>query len=311
MKIKNIELDNPIILSPMAGAGDFAFRAICRQFGADLSYTEMISVKGLKYNSERTKKMLYCLEDENPKAVQLFGSDEQDFFDACKMPEIEEFDIIDLNFGCPVQKVFSNEEGSALLDKPNQIYKIVSACVKATDKPVTAKIRLGVDEKKVNGIEIAKICEDAGASLVTVHGRLRSQMYSGVVDYEQIAKIKASVKIPVIGNGDIVDKTSLEKMRQTGVDGVSLARGALGSPWIFAILKQKDIQIDKIEVIKKHINLLQTKFADEWIVKYFRKHFLWYLKGYNCPTLKVELSRTDNLQVAIKKLEDFFAKNSN
>ncbi len=316
IKIGKSIFKNPIFLSPMAGVGDFAFRAICRKFGADLSYTEMISVKALLHKNKKTENMLFCLPEEKPSAVQLFGNDESDYEKVLKLEALSNFDFFDLNFGCPAPKIFNNGEGSALLKNPYKIYKIISSCVRATKKPITAKIRIGIDEKSINGCEVARACEDAGASLLTVHGRVRQQMYSGKVNYEEIAKIKTSTKIPVIGNGDIVDEVSYKKMLETKVDGVSLARGALGKPWIFSILKseKKQIKVNEqsnllINCLNEHVRLLRTKYDDKFLNLHLRKHFLWYLKGYNAPTLKLEICHMDDLDFMVEKLEAFLKNN--
>lgn len=306
MKIKHLEFSNPIFLSPMAGAGDFAFRALCRQHGADFSYTEMISVAGLVHNSEKTKKLLYTLEGEHPCGVQLFGDNPDDFAFAVKMPELKKFALIDLNFGCPAPKIFKNNAGSALLAFPEKIQKIVSACVANTDKPVTCKIRLGIDDKTINAVEIAKICEHAGASAITVHGRTKMQNYSGSVDLEEIAKVKASVKITVIGNGDITDKESYEKMLSTGVDGVSLARASLGRPWIFNELKGVKDNSVPIEIIRQHVEYMSLIYDKKFLIKYFRKHLLWYLKNYKANDLKLEICKNENLGEILDKMEKFY-----
>lgn len=305
MKIKQLEFCNPIFLSPMAGVGDFAFRALCRQHGADFSFTEMISVAGLVHNSAKTKKLLFTTEQEKHCGVQLFGGNEDEFVLAVKMPELQKFDIIDLNFGCPAPKIFKNNAGSALLSNPEKIKKIVMACVQNTDKPITCKIRLGIDDNSINAVEIAKICEQAGASAITVHGRTKMQNYSGRVNYDEIAKVKKAVKIPVIGNGDICDKESYQKMLETGVDGVSLARASLGRPWIFNEIKGAKENIDTYEIIKQHIEKMRLEYDDKFLTKYFRKHLLWYLKNYRANELKLEVCKLENLDEILQKIEMF------
>lgn len=306
MNIKHLKFSNPIFLSPMAGVGDFAFRALCREHGADFSFTEMISVAGLVHNSAKTKKLLFTLEEEMPCGVQLFGDNEDEFAMAVKMPELKKFDIIDLNFGCPAPKIFKNNAGSALLSNPEKIRKIVTACVQNTSKPITCKIRLGIDNKSINAVEIAKICEQAGASAITVHGRTKLQSYSGVVDYDEIAKVKAAVNIPVIGNGDICDKESYKKMLATGVDGVSLARASLGRPWIFNELKGINENISTFDVIKKHIEKMKLQYDEKFLTKYFRKHLLWYLKNYRASELKLDICKLESLEEILQKIEKFF-----
>lgn len=309
MNIKHLKFDNPIFLSPMAGVGDYAFRALCRQRGADFSFTEMISVAGLVHNSVKTKKLLFTLPQEMPCGVQLFGDNEQQFALAVKMPELQKFDIIDLNFGCPAPKIFKNNSGSALMAHPEKIKKIVAACVQNTTKPVTCKIRLGIDDKTINAVEIAKICEEAGASAITVHGRTKAQGYSGTVNYDEIVKVKAAVKIPVIGNGDICDKESYEKMLATGVDGVSLARASLGRPWIFNELKGIIENVSTFDIIKQHVEKMKLQYDEKFLTKYFRKHLLWYLKNYRANQLKLDVCKLENLDEILKKIEVFFQNN--
>ena len=306
MKIKHLEFSKPIFLSPMAGVGDFAFRALCREHGADFSFTEMISVAGLIHNSVKTKKLLFTLPTEMPCGVQLFGDNEEEFAQAVKMPELEKFDVIDINFGCPAPKIFKNNAGSALLSNPDKIKKIVTACVQNTSKPITCKIRLGIDDKSINAVQIAKICERAGASAITVHGRTKKQNYSGNVDYEEIAKVKAAVNIPVIGNGDVCDKESYNRMLQTGVDGVSLARASLGRPWIFNEVKGINENICVIDIIKNHVEKMRLQYDEKFLIKYFRKHLLWYLKNYRANELKLEICKLENLDEILKKIETFF-----
>jgi tRNA-dihydrouridine synthase B len=307
MKIKNLDFgENAIFLSPMAGVADFSYRALCREYGADFSFTEMVSCKGLLYDSERTNKMLFTLEQEKFCGIQLFGSEPEDFAKVVKMPQLEKFDIIDINFGCPAQKVFKNGEGSALLQYPQRVYEIVKAAVSNTKKPVTAKIRLGINEENFNGPEIARLIEKAGASAIFVHGRYREQQYSGKVDYELIKKIKQSVSIPVIGNGDITDLESLQKMRDTGVDAVSLARASMGKPWIFASLKGKELEIAPYGVFKRYVEKLKLQFSEEFLSKYLRKHALWYLKGYNSIEVKTKVASAESVEELLKDMEEFF-----
>lgn len=307
MKIKNLDFgNNAIFLSPMAGVADYSYRGLCRKFGADFSFTEMISCKGLIYDSERTNQMLFTLEEEDSCGVQLFGSDPEDFAKVVKMPQLQKFDIIDINFGCPAQKVFKNGEGSALLQYPQKVYEIVKAAASNTDKPVTAKIRLGINQENFNGVEIARLIEKAGASAIFVHGRYKDQGYSGSVDYELIKKIKQSVKIPVIGNGDITDEKSLQKMLATGVDAVSLARASMGKPWIFAQLKGKSVEFEKFQVFKQYVDGLKIKFSDEHLSRYLRKHALWYLKGCSCLETKKRVANAQSLEIILNELERFF-----
>ena len=233
-KIGDIELKSRIVLAPMAGICNSAFRKIIKEMGCGLIYAEMVSDKALVYNSKKTENMLYMEECERPLAQQIFGSDKETFVIAAKkIYEEMRPDIIDINMGCPVPKVaLRAQAGSALLKSPEKIREIVEAVVKAVPIPVTVKIRAGWDSNSINAVEVAKICEEAGASAITVHGRTRSQGYSGSVDYDIIKKVKDSVSIPVIGNGDIVDIESAKRMFATGVDAIMIGRGCLGNPWL-------------------------------------------------------------------------------
>ena len=237
LKIGNVELANPYILAPMAGVTDLPFRLLCKEQGAGLLCMEMISAKAIQYKNKNTRALLEIHPKEEPVSLQLFGSDPDVISEIAK--EIEElpFAILDINMGCPVPKIVRNGEGSALMNQPKQVYEIVKKTVKAIRKPVTVKIRKGFNDESINAVEIAKIIEDAGASAVAVHGRTREQYYSGKADWDIIRQVKEAVKIPVIGNGDVVSgESAIAMMEQTGCDGVMIGRGAQGNPWIFSEL---------------------------------------------------------------------------
>ena len=302
MKIGNIEVGN-LFLAPLAGVSEIGFRIVCKMCGADTTCTEMINAKAMRFGNENTKQLLLTEENENIKIVQIFGNSAEDLAKVCASKELEKFDIIDLNFGCPAPKIVKNGEGSALLKDLNKLEEIVKACVNATDKPVTAKFRIGFEEGHNVAVEVAKICERNGIKAITVHGRTREQMYSGKVDYETIKKVKQSVSIPVIGNGDVFDKESYQKMLDTGVDGVMIARGALGRPWIFAELKNLPTP-NKMEIIKKHIEVLRKYYSESWICTNIRKHLLWYAQGVEgAAKIRLKLATTTNLDEALSLLE--------
>ena len=240
MKIGNVEIKNNVFLAPMAGITDLAYRSICKEFGAGLVYTEMISAKGIYYNDEKTKLLTQIDEKERPVAIQIFGSDADIMANVAKRMS-EKADIIDINMGCPAPKVIKNDDGSKLMLNPVLIDEITYKVVKSSTVPVTVKIRKGWNDENVNAVEIAKILEKNGVSAVAVHGRTREQFYSGIADWDIIKKVKESVNIPVIGNGDIIDIDSANKMIEyTGCDAIMVGRAALGKPWIFKeIIEQK------------------------------------------------------------------------
>lgn len=306
MKIGNINFTSSIFLAPMAGVADASFRQLCYELGADLTYTEMVSVKALLHNNKKTFKLLKVY-DNTPTAVQLFGHDKEDFVKVIKSGNIDNFDIIDINMGCPAPKIVKNGDGSALLKNIDLAREIISACVNATDKPITVKFRIGFELDNNIAVKFAKMCEQAGASAICVHGRTREQFYSGKVDYETIKLVKSSVNIPVIGNGDITDIESYKKMLQTGVDGVMIGRGTLGNPEIFAILKGKKYP-DKLSIITRHIQLIKEHNA---ITPEVKKHLLWYLNGLkSTKDIKVQIVN-NNIKDAITILEKYFESQQN
>lgn len=299
-KIGNVLIENRIVLAPMAGVCNSAFRKIIKEMGVGLIYAEMVSDKALLYDSKKTKDMLYMEECERPIAQQIFGSDKDTFVEAAKY--VENYmrpDIIDINMGCPVPKVaVKAQAGAALLKNPDKIKEIVSAVVEAVSVPVTVKIRSGWDSNSINAVEVAKICEVAGASAITIHGRTRAQGYSGVVDYDIIKKVKESVSIPVIGNGDIVDIESAKRMFATGVDAIMIGRGCLGNPWLIRELVSyfdRGIVIDKvgykerIEMCFHHLDYLMKIKCEKVAVLEMRSHIAWYIKGLpDCVSVKNE-----------------------
>lgn len=311
-KIGNVEIKNQVVLAPMAGISNTSFRKIIKKMGAGLIYAEMVSDKAIVYGSAKTLDLLKMADEERPIAQQIFGSDVKSFVAAAKF--VEKYmhpDIIDINMGCPVPKVaIKNQAGSALMKNPDKIYEIVKAVKESVDLPITVKIRSGWDEKSINAVEVAQIIEKAGASAVTVHGRTRSQGYSGNADWDIIKKVKATVKIPVIGNGDIKSCYDAKRMLdETGCDAVMIGRGVLGNPWLIKEcvdylkngLEPEEISIqDKITMVKKHFELLCEDKNEKLALLQIKSHFHWYLKGI--PNAK-ELKQKINL---IKTKEDFY-----
>lgn len=289
LTIGNVELKNNVILAPMAGVTDLPFRLLCKEQGAALVCTEMVSAKAILYNNKNTKALLEMHPDEAPVSLQLFGSDPVIISEMAKRIEELPFAILDINMGCPVPKVVNNGEGSALMKNPKLAGEIVSAVSKAIKKPVTVKIRSGFDKDHINAVEMAKIMEDSGAAAIAVHGRTREQYYSGEADWEIIARVKETVSIPVIGNGDVTDCESAAKLlKQTGCDGIMIGRAARGNPWIFrqvtAYLDDGTIlplptSEERKAMILRH-GRLQLEYKGEYTgVREMRKHVSWYTAG--------------------------------
>lgn len=322
MKIGNVELDGQVILAPMAGVCNSAFRKICKEMGCALVCAEMVSDKGMIYNSKKTKDMLYFEECERPISQQIFGSDKETFVEAAKLVyEIMHPDIIDINMGCPVPKVaVKSQAGSALLKNPELIYEIVSSVKEAVPVPVTVKIRSGWDFNSINAVEVAKICEKAGASAITVHPRTRSQLYSGKADLNIIKAVKENVQIPVIGNGDIVDIESAKHMLEyTKCDAIMIGRGVLGNPWLIkeidtclktGIELEKPTYKERIDMCYKHLDYLLKIKPETIAVLEMRSHIAWYIKSMPnhkevsalCFKAKTKEEITEILDNYLKKL---------
>lgn len=289
MRIGKVELESNILLAPMAGVTDKAFRMIVKPFGPALMYTEMVSGKGLFYKSKKTADLLTADESEKPVAVQIFGHDADIMAEIANSALEYGAAVIDINMGCPAPKIVNNGDGCALMKSPETAAKVISAVCRAVDVPVTVKFRAGWDDKSINAVEFAKIAEQSGASAVTVHGRTREQFYSGTADLDIIKAVKAAVKIPVIGNGDIIDGGSAAHMLEyTGCDGIMVGRAAEGNPWIFkeisaylkdgTVLPPPDLD-ERREVALKHLGLLVEFKGEHRGVLEGRKHMAWYFKG--------------------------------
>ncbi|MBQ3235820.1 MAG: tRNA-dihydrouridine synthase [Clostridia bacterium] len=279
IKIGKIETQNNVFFAPLAGFSDFAMRDICALSGAGLCFTEMVSCKGLKYTPDASSELLYKNPSEKITAVQIFGSDEEVMGEIARSEYIAPFDIIDINMGCPVPKIYTNGEGSALLADLKQASKIISS-VKKSQKPVSVKIRIGLTEGNFVTEEFAKMAEDSGADMLTVHGRVRTAYYQGEVNYREIAKAKNAVSIPVIANGGIFTKEDADKMiEQTGADGVMVARGALENPLIFEEILGVKCGYSLKELISRQTDLLKQRYGAERSAIMFRKQAAYYLKG--------------------------------
>ena len=316
LKIGNVELENNLILAPMAGVTDLPFRLLCKEQGAALCCMEMVSAKGIYYNNKNTESLLTVDERERPVSLQLFGSDPEIMAAMAARIEHRNFDILDINMGCPVPKVVNNGDGSALMKNPVLAGKIIEGMVKAIDKPVTVKIRKGFDDEHINAVEMAHVAQESGAAAVAVHGRTREQFYSGKADWSIIADVKAAVSIPVIGNGDILDAKDVIAMKeQTGCDGFMIGRGAQGNPWIFHQILHyfetgemigKPPMEEMVKTMLRHAKL-QIEFKGDYLgIREMRKHAAWYTAGYKgASKLRGRINDVESYDELEQLFEDF------
>jgi len=316
IKIGNIELKNNVVLAPMAGYTDAAFRSLCAEQGAALTYTEMISAKALYYHNKNTKPLLQVADNEGPVALQLFGNDPELLAEEAAKLEDGPYDIFDVNMACPVPKVVNNGEGSALMLQPEKVEAIVTTMVKRLKKPVSVKIRKGFDEEHVNAEEIARIAEGSGASLIAVHGRTRVQMYHGKADPDIIRRVKEAVKIPVFGSGDIYCRADAQRMlRETGADGIMAARGARGNPWIFREIldpgfikpgpeEVKRMILRQFALMVEYAERMGEKNAEYGAVRQMRKHVGFYVAGLkHASSIRGQINQCETKQQFCSVLE--------
>lgn len=318
-KIGDVNIPGRVILAPMAGVTDLPFRLLCKEKGADLIYTEMVSAKGIYYRSKNTEALLEVREEERPVALQLFGSDPEIVSEMAKRIEDRNFDILDINMGCPVPKVVNNGEGSALLKNIPLAEKVIRKTVEATCKPVTVKFRRGFQNGEEQALELAKAAEAAGAAAVAVHGRTREQYYSGQADWNIIRRIKETVSIPVIGNGDIFSGKDAERMfEQTGCDAIMVGRGARGNPWIFTQIKhflQTGEELPKpdlrelADMILRHARMQMEWKGELYGMREMRTHFAWYTSGYpHSAAMRRRMNEIETIEDFERVLEPYLCE---
>ncbi len=317
LRIGNVTLENNVVLAPMAGVTDLPFRLLCKEQGAGLICMEMVSAKAIYYNNKNTEELMAIHPDETPVSLQLFGSDADIIAEMAQRIEERPFSILDINMGCPVPKVVNNGEGSALMKNPKLVEEILTKLVKAIQKPVTVKIRKGFNDQSVNAVEIARIAEGCGAAAVAVHGRTREQYYSGQADWDIIAAVKDAVKIPVIGNGDVVDAKSAEALlRHTGCDGVMIGRAAQGNPWIFqeittyletGLIPPRPTNGQIKDTIIRHAKLQLAYKGEYTAVREMRKHLSWYTTGYpNSARFRQMINSMESMDQLLESVEEIF-----
>lgn len=306
-KIGNLELKSNLLLAPIAGYSDIGLRSLAMEYGAGLCYSEMISACGLCYDSDRTSELLKKADNEKPSAVQFFGGNPETIYKAVNSEHVYGYDLIDINMGCPVKKIFNNGAGSALMQDIKKAQNIVSAARgNCLGLPVTIKMRLGIHDDNI-AIDYALAMEEAGVSAITVHGRTRDMMYSGKANLEKIKNIRKAIKITMIGNGDVVDKASMQAMFDTGVDAVMIGRGAIGRPYIFSELMGIPYHFNVKDAIYRHIELLRCVYPDKVVANNIKKHICFYgaRQSYS-KALREEINRSIDLEAVFKIVDKYF-----
>lgn len=320
LKIGNIEIENPVFLAPMAGISDLPYRVLAKEQGCGLVYTEMISAKGLYYENKKTNRLLDIAKNEKAIALQIFGSEAEIMAKIAEQLNPLPFQILDINMGCPAPKIVKNGDGSALMKQPKRAGEIISAVVRASEKPVTIKIRKGWDQSTINAVEIAVIAQEMGAKAIAIHGRTREEYYSGQADWDIIKQVKKETTIPVIGNGDVFSPEDAKNMMEyTGCDAIMIGRAAQGNPWIFKrtthYLKTKELlpfpsTQEIIDMILRHTEMLVQYKGEKLAIKEMRKHIAWYTKGLDKATSLRRESNKLRTQSQVKELFlDYLSRN--